>query len=212
VSATPPTTAYLVRHGRTALNAAGVLRGHLNIPLDAVGQVEATRLGELFTPVRLVSVLSSPLRRALQTAAPIAAASGAVTRVEEAFTDRDYAQWSGVAADEIAATFGTLDAAPGVEAPAAFTRRVRDRWEEVAAELAGEAYMVVAHDAVCRCILGGVLGGPGTPVTAISQRTGCWNRLELRAGRWHAMVVDALPGDGRRPGPTPPPPATEPRS
>jgi broad specificity phosphatase PhoE len=146
----------------------------------------------------------------LQTAAPIAEAVGAVTRVDEGFVDRDYAQWVGVAADEIAATFGTLDAAPGAEPPAAFARRVRDRWEEVAAELAGEAYVVVTHDAVCRCILGGVLGDPGTPATAISQRTGCWNRLELRAGRWHAMVVDALPGDGRRPGPTPLPHATEP--
>ncbi|MGH2843820.1 MAG: histidine phosphatase family protein, partial [Solirubrobacteraceae bacterium] len=41
-------TVFLVRHGRTALNAAGVLRGHLDPPLDDVGVEEAGRLGELF--------------------------------------------------------------------------------------------------------------------------------------------------------------------
>jgi broad specificity phosphatase PhoE len=211
MNAVASTTAYLVRHGRTTLNAAGVLRGHVNIPLDAVGQVEAARLGELFAPVRLAAVISSPLRRALQTAAPIAAAVGVVTQVDQAFVDRDYGQWSGVSVDELVARFGALGAAPGVEPVAAFERRVRDRWEAVAAELKGEAYVVVTHDAVCRCLVGGALGGPGTPGPAISQRTGCWNRLELRGGRWHAVIVDALAGDGRRPGATPPPHATETR-
>jgi broad specificity phosphatase PhoE len=139
MNAVASTTAYLVRHGRTTLNAAGVLRGHVNIPLDAVGQVEAARLGELFAPVRLAAVISSPLRRALQTAAPLAAAVGVVTQVDQAFVDRDYGQWSGVSVDELVARFGALGAAPGVEPVAAFERRVRDRWEAVAAELKGEA-------------------------------------------------------------------------
>ena len=35
---------YLARHGRTALNAGGRLRGLSNPPLDSVGEAEAQRL------------------------------------------------------------------------------------------------------------------------------------------------------------------------
>jgi hypothetical protein len=35
---------------------------------------------------------------------------------------------------------------------------------------------------------------------SIPQRTGCWKQLELTAAGWRAPVVDAVPGDGRRPG------------
>ena len=38
------TTVYLIRHGRTGLNAQGWLRGRSDPPLDEVGRVEADRL------------------------------------------------------------------------------------------------------------------------------------------------------------------------
>ncbi len=66
-------TVYLVRHGQTALNAASVLRGRLDPPLDAVGLREARALGETFAGVRLAAVVTSPLARARATGEPIAA-------------------------------------------------------------------------------------------------------------------------------------------
>ena len=63
---------FLVRHGETALNAAGVLRGQLDIPLNATGEAEAAALGEVFRGVPLSAVVSSPLRRAVDTARPVA--------------------------------------------------------------------------------------------------------------------------------------------
>ena len=40
------TRIYLARHGRTRLNAAGVLRGHLDPGLDAVGLFQALTRGD----------------------------------------------------------------------------------------------------------------------------------------------------------------------
>lgn len=34
-----PTTLYLIRHGRTELNAGGSLRGHIDVARDVVGAV-----------------------------------------------------------------------------------------------------------------------------------------------------------------------------
>ncbi len=57
---------YLVRHGRTAANAAGQLQGRLDQDLDDVGRAQADSIAELIGDVD--EVISSPLRRAQQTA------------------------------------------------------------------------------------------------------------------------------------------------
>lgn len=66
---------FLVRHGRTSLNAAGLLRGQLDVPLDETGEAEAAALGKVFRHVPLAVVVSSPLRRALDTARHISSGS-----------------------------------------------------------------------------------------------------------------------------------------
>ena len=42
---------YLVRHGRTAANAAGLLLGRLDPELDEVGRWQAARLGAALGPL-----------------------------------------------------------------------------------------------------------------------------------------------------------------
>jgi broad specificity phosphatase PhoE len=54
------TRIYLVRHGRTKLNAAGVLRGHLDPPLDVVGRRQVRELGVALAQRGIQS--SSPAR------------------------------------------------------------------------------------------------------------------------------------------------------
>lgn len=55
----------LVRHGRTALNAQGRLRGLSDPPLDEVGLAEAARLAAALAPECATVVLCSPLPRAI---------------------------------------------------------------------------------------------------------------------------------------------------
>jgi probable phosphoglycerate mutase len=141
------TGVFVIRHGRTALNADGALRGRVDVTLDEVGLAEAARLGALFEPVPLTVVVCSPLRRARQTAAPIAHSTGALVQIEEAFTDRDVDDWSGMPAAQVVERFGGLDHAPGVEPRADFDRRVLAAWARLTTELAGLTFAIVTHDA-----------------------------------------------------------------
>jgi broad specificity phosphatase PhoE len=189
---------YLIRHGRTELNADGRLRGRIDLQLDEVGRVEADRLATLFTTVTLEAVLSSPLQRALQTAAPLAASTNAPLEPVAAFIDRDYGPWNGRPRAEVERRYGFLDNAPGVEARPTLERRVLAGLEAAAQQHAGRAIAIVAHDAVNRALLArldGRSGDPGPP----PQRTGCWNRLRQAGGRWQVLVIDAVPGDGHHP-------------
>lgn len=194
------TTVYLFRHGRTALNAAGMLRGRIDAPLDHVGKSEASRLGDLFAPVRLTRVISSPLGRSLETARAVARPHGLDVIVDDAFLDRDYGPWAGKSEQDVAARYGSVDDAPPdeIEPRERFERRVVAALERVAAQADGEFIAVVAHDAVNRALIRafGETKGAGP---SIPQPTGCWNRIVFEGGAAACDVVGALPGDGTAP-------------
>jgi len=192
------TTLYLVRHGRTSLNAAGVLRGRLDPPLDETGRAEAQRLGIMFATIGVVAVITSPLGRAQETAAAISAAAATTVAVDDGLVDRDYGPWAGTAGGEVVRRFGSVDAAPGVEAPEPFAARVIAAVIRAADLWAPGPVAVVAHDAVNRVALAALVPDLGD-ADAIPQRTGCWNRVERRNGLWSAPIVDAVPDDDRRP-------------
>eukprot|EP00756_Hemistasia_phaeocysticola_P059509 Hpha_TRINITY_DN36292_c0_g1::TRINITY_DN36292_c0_g1_i1::g.83285::m.83285/K15634/gpmB; probable phosphoglycerate mutase len=79
---------YLVRHGRTDHNRAGLLQGGgTDAPLDGTGKGQADVLGEAFRGIPLQGVFTSPLRRAKDTALVITRVTGAAlvedSRLEE---------------------------------------------------------------------------------------------------------------------------------
>jgi broad specificity phosphatase PhoE len=78
----PETVVHLVRHGQVE-NPRRVLYGRLpGYQLSRRGRAQAELLARHFAGTPLVAVLASPLERAQQTAAPIAAAHGLEVRTE----------------------------------------------------------------------------------------------------------------------------------
>jgi broad specificity phosphatase PhoE len=189
---------FVVRHGQTALNNQGALRGHLEVPLDAVGEGEAESLGGLFERVDAEAVVSSPLLRAQQTAAAIAARAMIDVVTDPDLIDRDYGRWAGTPRDEVERAFGSLGAAPGVEPVEQLIRRVTVALERWAEQAASRPVILVAHDAVNRHALARLVPDLGA-ADDIPQRTGCWNRLDRHPWEWSAPIVDAVPHDGHRP-------------
>lgn len=184
---------FVVRHGRTALNAAGLLRGRNDVDLDSVGQLEAARLATALADVELSRVVSSPLRRATATATPMALVHDLRVDVDDDLVDRDYGEWTGQPATDVVARFGSVDAAPGVEPRAVFERRVRralDRW---ASKPTGGSTLLVGHDAVNGCLLR--IAVPELADGDVGQHTGCWNELALDGERWRAVAINQVPDD-----------------
>jgi broad specificity phosphatase PhoE len=195
----PDVVVYLVRHGRTRLNAAGLLRGHLDEPLDDEGRHQAERLAQAFNSVEIAAVVTSPLLRARETAQAIASISGAPLTVEPRLISRDYRDWAGRTESRLRDRYSTIDAAPDIEPLDTFTSRITGALDGLADSFNDQRVVVVAHDAVIRHLLASLVPTIGVDPAAIPQRPGCWNRLERSNARWTAPVVDAIPDEGPRP-------------
>jgi broad specificity phosphatase PhoE len=168
-----PTTLYLIRHGATEANLARPPRiqgRRHNPPLSRLGvrQAEATRD---FLAVRPIGhCYSSPLLRAVQTAALVAAPHGISPQPLEALTECDVGEWEGLDWGTIRArhpdAYRRFHADPGAfgypggESFADVHARAAPALEALLRAHPGEAVLVVAHHVVNRTYLAGLLGLP----------------------------------------------------
>lgn len=92
------TTVILVRHGRTAANADGILAGQTpGVGLDDTGRDQALAVAQRLAALPLVEVVTSPLERTLQTAAAIGRAQQPRirSRRDRGLIECGYGSWTG---------------------------------------------------------------------------------------------------------------------
>jgi len=181
---------YLARHGQTALNADGRLRGLSDPPLDEVGIGEVQRLAQVLAAKHPSVVISSPLGRAVATAKMIAQEAHVAAVVDARLNDRDYGPWTGKVKADVLQQLGSLDDAPGVEPSDAVTARARTAFFELIAEFRTGPLVLVSHDAINRALLAAL----DPRLADIGQRTGCWNQLSRVEGTWRIDYYDQKPG------------------
>jgi broad specificity phosphatase PhoE len=186
------TVVYLARHGQTPLNESGTLRGLADPPLDEAGREQARRLGTALGPRSPSLVIASPLRRAIQTAQPVADRAGLPVTTDQRLVDRDYGPWTGVSKESVAARWGSVDQAPGVEPQAAVRDRAVAGLTDIARRHRGATLVVVSHDAVNRQVLAAFRPDLGEPDT-LPQDNGCFNTLERQDGTWTVRAVNEIP-------------------
>jgi broad specificity phosphatase PhoE len=155
-----PVKLYLVRHGQTELNRDRRFRGLTRAPLNDRGRLEARGAAAILKGSGVDVVRSSPVPRALETAAIIAESLGAHVETDEGFTDVDYGQWQGLTVEEVGERFGPEMLESWKKDPGSFVfpdgdsmRSVRDRLRPAIEGLAGGAddrVVVVSHLAVLK--------------------------------------------------------------
>ena len=96
---TPPPTStlvLLVRHGQTATTGTLLPGRAAGLHLADAGRAQAERVAARIAELKNVAaVYASPLERARETAAPIAAALQLKTRVDKGLLECDFGEWTG---------------------------------------------------------------------------------------------------------------------
>lgn len=162
----------LVRHGESVGNAAGVLQGRLDYGLSERGLVQAKLTGERLKTEDAVRVVSSPLKRAAQTAGFVADSLGIELQLEPDLAEYDIGEGAGLTAPQLRERFPEMVQArlrgdrflfPGEEGRDHFHTRLADALERLRA-LDGTT-IAVAHggviSAMCHLVVGLDLHRPG---------------------------------------------------
>lgn len=89
-------TIVLVRHGNTDWDLEQIFRGRSDIDLNDVGIKQVQLLAQYLEAVQIEAVYSSPLRRALQTAAMVAAPHYIDAIPTWELVNLDYGEWEGL--------------------------------------------------------------------------------------------------------------------
>jgi len=183
-----PLRIVLVRHGLSSFNTEQRIQGRDDLStLTDAGILQAQRSGEALADVPLAAAYSSPLQRARATTETLLASQGQqlVAEFDDDLLEIDLAPWSGLLRSEISAVDGEgerrwrqapdtleLQRADGsryrpllelLDQAGRFKARLIDRHS---AALAGsgpaETVLVVAHNAILRCLLLQLLGLPAS--------------------------------------------------
>lgn len=168
------TTVILVRHGRTAANADGILAGQTpGIGLDDTGREDAQAIAGRLAALPLAEVVTSPLDRTVQTAAAIGRAQQPAIRPrrDRGLIECGYGSWTGqplktlakeplwkvVQMHPSAVRFPDGESMPEMQLRAVATLR---RWDAtVAAEHGPQAvWAAVSHGDVIKSVLADALG------------------------------------------------------
>jgi 2,3-bisphosphoglycerate-dependent phosphoglycerate mutase len=151
----------LIRH---ALPVRQVSSGGADPPLDEVGVAQAQRLAAYLAIESIKAVYSSPMRRARETAAPLADRLGLEVVASDGLAEWDRHAEEYVPIEELRASgdarWHALLAGEWIsdEDPQAFARRVVDAVEAIIAAHPGEAVVAVCHGGVINAYLAHLLG------------------------------------------------------
>ncbi len=150
---------YLVRHGRTAQNAARLLLGRMDVPLDELGRRQAAALGGVPSLRAAARVISSPLSRAFDTAAVI----GPPVTVDDRWIEIDYGIYDGAELSAAPELWKGWDSdleyrPPEGESLADMGRRVRAACDDLWPEASETDVVVVSHVSPIKAAVAWALG------------------------------------------------------
>ncbi len=153
----------LVRHGQTLWNEAGRYQGRSDPPLSAAGTAAAVELARTLEPTPLGRILSSPLRRAVQTARLIAGRRRLAIETDERLAELAFGGWEGLTQAEVKEHWPELlrlykrmpEAVcfPGGETIAEAEQRLGSVLDALAVDAPAEPVLVVTHAALIRLAL-----------------------------------------------------------
>lgn len=187
-------TVYVVRHGESEANREGRYQGRHDSPLSALGHRQAAALANALAASKVTCVISSPLRRCVETALPVAARLGVGLECDDRVIEIAHGTWEGRLRTEVerddAARMHAWRTAPqyvrfdGGES----LGDVDARWRSFTATLsAGVDAIVVTHDVLVRLAILAATNRPLAQLWEPKAENAAYAIFEITDARWRMV-------------------------
>lgn len=189
----------LWRHGQTTYNAEHRFQGQRDVPLNALGRVQAQRAARHLATLGPTQIWSSDLARASATAGYLARLTGLEVSHDKDLRERHGGAWEGLTINEIRDRYPDDLAAwepPGGETAETVADRTSAALERIADQAEpGSLVVVTGHGASLTWGMSRLLGLDHRVTGGMGNC--CWSLLSRRVGgeRWRLLEfnVGALP-------------------
>ena len=161
---------FLVRHGETADNTQMRYLGTRDEPLNEKGVWQARQAAEAFSQIPVKIAISSPLRRARDTATRIQESCTVELRMDARLAEGSFGRWEGLNRDEV---LGGEDAEmlrrwesdasiapPGGESIQQIQQRVLQLIDDLRMEFSDCSIVLVSHVGPIKALIAAALGIP----------------------------------------------------
>lgn len=157
------TLLYLIRHGETQLNMKGVYYGWTDCGLSGKGVMQAEKVAGMLKDITFDKVISSPLKRAKETAAIVSRCQQSEIILDERLKELNFGSWEGKHYKTIQdsdrdnwdlwVNDWKKTAPPAGESFISMYRRVKQSIKEILEKYEGQTIMVVTHQGCLRIIM-----------------------------------------------------------
>lgn len=197
-------TIYVARHGETDWNREGRYQGQRESHLTQTGRQQAEALANALGKAPISRVISSPLARCVDTAAPLAARLGVDVEIDPLLIEIAHGTWEGRLREDLEREDPDVMRA-WREAPERVhfdggesLEDVMKRWRAFAAKVGGnDGVAVVTHDVLVRLALLNAQERPLSQLWEPQVRNGAYARFAVDRGVWRVLdaCVDEHLGD-----------------
>ncbi|HJR16861.1 MAG TPA: histidine phosphatase family protein [Gemmatimonadales bacterium] len=194
------TTFLLIRHAHCDPVGRAIAGRSAGVHLSRKGQAEAETLGERLSGLAISAIYSSPLERALETAAPIAERQRLRVRTAPGLLEIDFGEWTGRSLAELdsLAEWKAFNRSrnstriPGGESTAEVLARSvgeLDRLGKIHPE--GDLVALVSHGDVLRLLITHFMGAPADLLHRIEISPGSVSILALEAAGPRLLLLNS---------------------
>ncbi len=144
---------YIARHGQTEWNKLNKICGLTDVDLTALGREQAGKLAEDLKDKNISVIISSPLKRAMDTAGYVSGETGVPVMIDERLIEQNYGEFEGT--DRKGAGFlenkrNFAYRYPNGESMMQVAHRTYGLLDEIKEKYAGNDVLLVCHGGVAR--------------------------------------------------------------
>jgi broad specificity phosphatase PhoE len=190
----------LVRHGQTDANLNRVLQGQSDGVLNAAGLQQAEALAKHLKDFPIDEILSSPLRRAQETAAAIARYHDLTVQTDVLLREWDCGSLDGVPAEVFREKLKehngplSLFRPEGGETLQEVQRRAAEFLDHLTAKDQEQTILVCSHGDFMRALMSLLQQIEMEQASGIFFENASFTTLEFENGHWNLVALNQLPG------------------